>query len=62
MSSYADRLIREIRETESSHANALVIGTLRGRMDVIQMYLETESDPARAVERIREILAQGYRG
>jgi hypothetical protein len=61
MSSLTERLVREIRETEAAFPDAVVIGTLRGRMDMIQMYLETESDPARAVARIREILEQRYR-
>ena len=65
---HSERIVREVREAETrltgtqEWADAMVIGTLRGRLDAIQMEVEIAMDPDRALARIMEVLAAPHRG
>lgn len=57
-----ERLIAEIRATETDFADAVIIGTLRARLDLVKMILDLDSgSPEKALEQIRGIIERPYR-
>jgi hypothetical protein len=61
MAQWVDTLVNEIRATETDYVDAKVIGTLRGRINTVQLYIETETDPAKALEHVKRILTMSYK-
>lgn len=55
-------LIAEIRATETDFVDAVIIGTLRARLDMIRMELELgRGDPEKSLTLIRNIIDRPYR-